>query len=220
MSTHGPARVLSLAALALSGCAFFGKSEPLSPRFYDPSVSSTASASSPATMRKELRLGRVVGASHLRERIAYRKSEQELGFYEQRRWTERPEAYVRRALARSIFQERGVLQVVSGVAPTLEVELTRFEEVLAPSHAVRIEAQVALLDVRSVRFERTFTAEQAISEDEFDAVAAGMSVALERVVAEISERVVAEIESGIPTTAEPDVMPATPNAPGPQPTVR
>ena len=66
--------LLSLAvAAALSGCALLGKSEPLVPRYFTPEYDGDAA---PAQPRSELRLrlGRVEGWSHLRERMAARNA--------------------------------------------------------------------------------------------------------------------------------------------------
>lgn len=189
-------QVTLLFCASLCGCAFFGKSEPLTPRYYTADVARPSGAPSASSApRPELRLGAVLGGSHLRERIAYRTGPHELGFYEQRRWTERPEVYVRRALAQALYEQRGLVQVVSGLAPTLEVELISFDELQKPSHAVRIEARVTLLDGRSVRLARVFTAEQPVQgeADDFAKVPDAMSEALTRIVDEIAERVVAEL---------------------------
>src|SRR6201989_40623 len=94
-------------ASALAGCALLGKNEPLVPRYYTPEYD--GDAPSPfARSDLELRLGRVEGWSHVRERMAIRSSNRELFYYEDRHWTERPEIYLRRALSRALFEERGV----------------------------------------------------------------------------------------------------------------
>lgn len=190
-----PTRVVLFAScLALSACSFFGKQEPMHPRFYDPEPHPTSGSARPEG-GKSLRLGHVLGASHLRERIAYHATQHEFGFYDRRRWTERPENYVRRELARELFERRGLTQIVSGAAPTLELELTDFSELREPLHAVRIEARVLLVDARNVRFEHTFVAELPVqkSDDEFAGVPAALGEALSHLVAEIGERVAKEL---------------------------
>jgi cholesterol transport system auxiliary component len=181
----------------LSGCAFFGKSEPLAPRYYDPEGPAKEVATTPPALGKpSLRLGHVVGGSHLRERIAYRVSEREVGFYDERRWTERPEDYLRRALARGLFEERAITSLVTGVGPSLDVELLDFSELLAPRHAVRVRARAVLVDQRTVRFERTFNVEEPVAggkDQDFTAVADAMARALTRTVDEIGDRVASEL---------------------------
>lgn len=181
----------------LEACSFFGKAMPMHPRFFDPEgelpsrTRALQHLGGPA-----LRLGHVVGSTFLRERIAYHVSAHELGVYDERRWTERPEDYFRRALARSLFEERGLTNVVAGVAPVLDVELTDFAELLGPTHAVRVRAQVRLVDQRSVRLERSFSVEQAVAKgDDFALVAAAMSLALERAVTQIADDVERELSA-------------------------
>ena len=204
-----PATYLWCAALA--GCAFFGKSEPLSPAYYSAEPAPEAAPAGPVAsstgdaFRPSVRLHRVDGAGHLRERIAYRTGPRELGFYETRRWAERPEVYLRRALARALFEQRGLVHAVSGGAPSLDVELFEFDEWRGPPHRVRVAAYVVLSEGRRVRFEHSISAEQAVSSDadegQFADVAEAFSVALGRVVDEIGDRVVAELRAPSPSEA-------------------
>ena len=126
----------ALAALAAwSGCALTSKSTPepiywFSPETVHPRLTSAAP---PSPTREAgaplLRLGRVTGADHLRERIVYRDEGHVVGFYEDLRWTERPEVYVRLEIARALFEDRGFDRALSGLAPTLDVELLAFDEI-------------------------------------------------------------------------------------------
>lgn len=180
-----------LFALSLAGCSFFAKQEPLHPRYYDPEPALATAGG--ARVGKSLRIGRVNGATYLRERIAYHESERELGFYERRRWTERPETYLRRTLARELFERRGLTQIASGIAPTLEVELTDFSEYKAPQHAVRARARVVLVEARAVHFEQTFDVSVAVEGKDFDGVPTAFSQALTQLVAQIGDRLVNEL---------------------------
>lgn len=177
-------------ACALEGCAFFGKSEPLVPHYYSADSGDTdAQQTAPQDEALALRLGTVLSAGHLHQRIAYRRSERELGFYQDRRWTERPEVYLERALVRALFREGGAAQVVSGPAPTLAVELLEFVEVREPRRAAQIRVRAILSDGRLVTLERTFSAQEAVTgnDDEFEAFAAAMASAIERVSDEVAE---------------------------------
>jgi cholesterol transport system auxiliary component len=204
-----PLVALRFAIPLLCGCSFFGKVEPLTPHYYDPETPITGGeASPPAPGRPSLRLGHVTGGSHLRERIAYRVSEREYGFYDERRWTERPENYLRRALARSLFEERAITSLVTGVGPSLEVELTDFSELLTPKHAVRVRARAVLVEQRTVRFEHTFTVEEPVAAgtEDFSAVADAMAIALQHTVDQIADRVFRELSlpaGGTVTPAAP-----------------
>lgn len=201
------------AYVSLAGCALTAKSEPLRPRYFSPeSIQQAARPLHAPAANLQLRLGRVVAGASLREQIAHRDSEHELGFYEERRWTERPEVYLRRALARALFEERGATRVVSGFAPTLEVELAAFEEIRAPQHAARMQAIAILHDERVGRLEQTITVERPIApaadarKDE--ALIRALSEALAQGVAEISDRVLAQV-AALQPAAEPTAIGAS-----------
>lgn len=181
-----------LCALSLFGCSFFGKQAPMHPQYFDPEPALVSSGGT-ATAGKSVRVGHVTGASHLRERIAYHESERELGFYERLRWTERPETYLRRVLARELFERRGLTQVTSGAAPVLEVELTDFSEYRAPQHAARARARVLLVDARTVRFEHTFDVQVPVEGEGFDGVPEAFSKALAQLVEQIGARLAEEL---------------------------
>ena len=184
-----------LVAIALSGCALLGKSEPRVPRYFTPEYDGDAAAS-PARSGLQLRLGRVEGGPQLRERMAARRSARELFFYEDRRWAERPEVYLRRALARTLFEERGVVESLSAGAVTLDVELIAFDEIERP-HVVRMQARVSLRDTRIGLLEETITVEQPVAEnagaDPADAVVDAFSQALRAGVTLIADHVIAKL---------------------------
>jgi cholesterol transport system auxiliary component len=221
MSATAPAfggRVAALVAAAtlLGGCALTSKSEPLLTRYFSPDYigappRQAVPTSSAGAGTGQLRLGDVRGGSHLRERILYRDRDEALGYYEQRRWTERPEDYLRRALARALFEERGMQRVVAGAAPTLEVELVAFEEIRAPRRKVRLEAVILLHDERIVRLEETVTIERPVrsqSEDDVGAVVRALAEALRLSVTYIADRVTAEVATMTP--AAPAAAPLSP----------
>jgi cholesterol transport system auxiliary component len=215
--------LVPLACSWLAACALFSKAEPLVPRYFTPEdsvVAATAAQNAGPTDGSDprrLRLGSVRGGSHLRERIMFRQTTHELAYYEDRRWTERPEAYLRRALARALFEERGLARVVSGSVATLEAELVAFEEIRAPTHTVRVQVIVTLSDDRVVRLQQTFTAEQPVQNarssgqrDDADAVVDALANALHQCVAQIADAVVAKLGDGLGDA--PVVAPARPAA--------
>ena len=184
----------SSSAIALSGCALLGKNEPLVPRYFTPEYEGdTPVAKGRAGL--QLRLGRVEAWSHLRERMV-RNSARELFYYEDRRWTERPEIYLRRALSRAFFEERGVIEALSTRAVTLDVELIAFEEMAQP-HQARMQALLQLRDDRVGLLEETITIERPVAKsdgaDEARAVVEALSQALHAGVSRISDRVVAKL---------------------------
>ncbi|MET0411803.1 MAG: ABC-type transport auxiliary lipoprotein family protein, partial [Polyangiaceae bacterium] len=140
-------------------------------------------------------LGQMGAASYLEERIAYRLSETELGYYDDRRWTEPPAEFLRRALGRELFEQRRLSRVASGAAPTLDVELVGFEELRYGASRARVTLRLSLVDERRVLLQRVITVEQAIPDgDEKEApvrVAVAMSKALSRAVTNVADDVVA-----------------------------
>jgi ABC-type uncharacterized transport system auxiliary subunit len=183
-----------LCTVVLSGCALLGKNEPIVPRYFTPEYQGDT-ATAPVS-QLHLRLGRVEGWSHLRERMAVRNAAREFSYYEDRRWTERPEIYLRRALARTLFEERGVVEALSGRAAVLEVELIAFEEVQEP-HQARLQARVVLRDDRTGLLQETITVEQPVAQtgeaDPARAVVDALSQALHAGVARIADHVVAKL---------------------------
>jgi cholesterol transport system auxiliary component len=204
---HGVAVLSALSALFVLGCALTSKGEPIQPRYYSPERSGAAekAASPPPGPVVELRLGHVTAASYLDERMVFRDSAFELGYYQEKRWTEPPEEYLRRRLERALFEERGLHHVVGGNAPTLEVELIAFEEIRKPRRTARVQVGVRLQDARLVRWEETLTVEQPVAEPSkagaADEVVEALGAALVLVVNRIAERVTSELTPITPPLA-------------------
>ena len=185
-------RLTLLFVLCATGCALLGKGDPQLSRYYTPEYDADAKAV-PARSDLQLRLGRVEGWSHLRERMAERRSTRELVYREDRRWTERPEVYLRRALSRTLFEERGVVESLAGRGFSLDVELIAFEEIEQP-HRARMQALLVLRDDRLGLLEETITIEQPVAKgEEGPAVADAFSLALHAGVTRIADRVVAKL---------------------------
>lgn len=183
---------------ATAGCALTGKGDPVIIHYYSPEPAS-AKARRPAQAPEEsgptLRLGRVAGGSYLEDKIAYRSSEHEIGFYDEHRWTEEPAEYLERALARELFETRGLTRVVSGRAPTLEVELVSFEEVMVPRHLARVRLILVLHDERDVGLQETLTFERPLPDKATVSTLAGaLGAAMNEAVASVGERVSARLE--------------------------
>ncbi len=191
---------LMLAATA-TGCALFSKGAVTEPRYFTPESSfrkqSLPQERPPSDLR--LRLGRVTSGAHLGERIVFRPSEQEVAFYDDRRWTERPVNALRRALTRVLFEEEGLGSVISGAAPTLDVELVRFEEVMAPPHRVRVLVALSVHDSRVVRLQEALDVERPITSTKGKAAAVAAAEAfgeaLDAAVREVAARVTAELST-------------------------
>ena len=177
------------------GCSFLGKSDALLPRFYTPESTTprpAGSAKSKSTDVPELRVGRVTSASDLKDNMAFRDGKHEVGYYDERLWTERPEAYLSRALGWALFEGGSLAHVVSGPAPTLDVRLLAFEEIRGTPSRVRIRIAVLLHDERLARLDETLTFEQVIvsqGKPSGEDVARALGETLTLAVQEIARRV-------------------------------
>jgi cholesterol transport system auxiliary component len=193
------ALAVSFLVATVAGCALTNKSDPLTPRYFSPERSGEAvrSGSKAPSTPAELRLGHVDGAAYLEDRLVFRDSSNELGYYEERRWTEAPEQYLKRRLSRVLFQEHGLRHVVLGSAPTLDVQLTAFEEVRVPTRVARVQIAVELHDERLMLWEETVTVDQPVpadrKDDPADAVVQALGTALRVAVDRIADRVVSEL---------------------------
>lgn len=162
---------------------YFSPEPPHAPRV----AVAVADAQAP---RPAVRLGRVRGAPGLRQRIAHRDSEYEVGFYDGRQWTERPEVYVRRALARELFEERGFERVTGGPGPTLDVEVLAFEELRMPHrHGARVELRYQLHDDSAALDERTITVDRPVRGASFNDFVRAISDALDEATDRIADRI-------------------------------
>ena len=160
----------------------------------------------------ELRLGAVTAAGYIGERFVFRESPYEVQFVDDERWTEKPESYVRRALARTLFTRRGVRQIVYGGGTTIDVDVVAFDEVRAPKHVARVEIVYRLSDDRVVRFTRSITVERAIEPATgaaaADAVVAALARALSDSVDRVADQTIAELR--VERLAEGDAAAVTP----------
>jgi len=202
-----------LVALTLTlGCALTAKGTALSPRFFTPETTGKVALAAPsepasklaAEAPLELRLGTVEAASYLEERMSYRVSASELGYHDDRLWTERPEEYVRRALATELFERRGVRRVISGSARALDVEVTAFEEQRGKAPQVRVGLRVLLHDDREALLEKSVVVEQPLApdagEEHAQRVAEAIGSALDAAVRRVGDDVVRGMSS--PRTAD------------------
>jgi ABC-type uncharacterized transport system auxiliary subunit len=92
-----------------------------------------------------LTLRHVRAPGYFSERIVWRRSDVEVGFYDDRRWSEPPAAIVERGLARELFVASGISRTEEK-APSLDVSVTGFEEVVTPEHEARVTLALLLRD--------------------------------------------------------------------------
>jgi hypothetical protein len=188
-------------AFAVCGCALLGKSDPQVPRYFTPEYDAETAKATPRA-ELQLRLGRVEGWQHLRERIVQRRSDRELVYRDDLRWTELPEVYLRRALARALFEERGVTESRGGRGPVLEVELIAFEEVAQPPGA-RFQALFTLRDERKSLLIETVTVDEPLAAAaEPRALAEAFSRALRAGVSRIADKTVQKLAEPVRRAGE------------------
>ncbi len=201
MRTVRSAVAVAAMCLAVSGCALTSKSDSVILRYFalDASNSSNPSAAGGArggSSPLQLRLGRVNAATYLKDRIAYRDAN-EVGYYDDLRWTEKPESYLRRALGRAFFEDRGIKQLVSGLGPTLEVELGAFEELRGAKHAVRVELIWLLRDDQVVSTQQSFVIERPLKTTKDVATPADIATALSGALDEGVQRIVTQVSTAL-----------------------
>lgn len=209
--------VALLLALSLpaAGCALTSRGATITPRYFSPTVEEKAGTAPPDAARApaaELRLGQIEAASHLEERMAYRVSPSELAYYEDRRWTEQPYEYVRRALEHELFERRQLRRVVTGAADTLDVELTAFEELRTPAPHVRLALTYVLHDERESVLERSITIERPLppgtDADRAERIAQALGATLADAVTRVSDAVTQDLRAvsapGDDETAPPE----------------
>jgi len=209
MRTNGwPLAAILLGLATLPACALLGKSQPLTPRYFTPEIASfTPRPAAEGLSERRLRLGRIQAGAHLRQRMAYRTSGEEIGYYDECRWTERPEAYLRRALSRYLFEVRGVSRATSGAAPTLDAELTSFEEIKDGEHRVRVQVVISVDDAEQGSIERTITVERNVRGDndpDPSPVVQALALALSAAVEQIGDVVVERLTQLPPASPTPN----------------
>ena len=197
----------AITASLAPGCgALSGKAEPGAPRFFslgrapdrpDGFAASPGAPGDPA----ELRLGRITGAPHLEERLVFRNSADEINYYRELRWTEPPEEFLKRLLERALFEERGLRHVVGGAGPTLDAQLTAFDEVRVPQHLARAQVAARLHDDHLVLWEETLTVDRPVVERKDGDLAAAtvdaLGRAMQAAVDQVADRVLRKLEERI-----------------------
>lgn len=202
--------------IALAGCALTSKSAPLPLRYFSPDVLTSPAddgvssqisrpvAAEPDALR--VRLGRITPSAHLRYSIVHREPGFELEPYEQLRWTERPDAYVRRALEHELFDDGQLVQAVAGRAPALDVEVIAFEEVRrGAQRSGRVELRYELTDDTAVLTRGVVTVERpargARIEDVVEAISSAMTLATRELARRIERACTVPAASGTTVSA-------------------
>ena len=185
-----------LAIALVAACSMVvPKGKPLEMRYFTPETAAARpSPAAAAAPRVALRLGRVIASADLRDAIVHRDSAVEVEPYQALRWTETPDAYVRRALARALFETRPFAQAVAGAAPALDVELVGFEEVRRGARSSgRVELRYELRDDRVVLARGTIAIERPSPSARIEDVVAAIGAALDAAAGEVAERVAVQL---------------------------
>lgn len=181
--------LLALGAAFLSACS----SSPEAPRFFSPPHEVPAPAQLTSVT---LTLAPSASGQHLGDRIMWRRSDVEVGFYDQERWTQPPARYLDRALSDSLFVAGGLRRSERG-GPALGVQLLTFEEVLLPNHQVRVELHALLVDPEGAALlERRFAATRAVASEDAEAMARAFGQALDEAVANLTREVLRALAKG------------------------
>ena len=142
-------RLAPLALLCLGAC--LTPSEPPPVRYFSVMPSALEAVAARELPESSRAVGRVVrlrqfrSAGHLQERWVWRRGS-EFGFADQLRWTDPPVAYLERALAHTLFEERGLRGSESNQAPVLDLELTAFDWIPGPQPEVHLALTLRLED--------------------------------------------------------------------------
>ena len=186
-------RTLLLCCLPLAGCLpGLGAGDPTPIRYFS-AEPARGTESVRVVDGLSLRLRRVTAAQHLRERMVWRASDVEYGFYETRRWTEQPLVWLESALSRELFEQHAVARSERASGHALDVHLVGFEEVLSP-HGARVAIDLRLVQAGAeVLLERRVERRVAIDRDDPAAVARAATRALGEAVAEAADAIVAAL---------------------------
>jgi cholesterol transport system auxiliary component len=180
---------LALVVMLTPGCALLSRGAAVDVRWFTPELPSRTQAAVEMQPAPELRLGRVTSGAGLGLRIAFGSGLYEIGYYDSRRWTERPEQYVRRALDRALFEGGAFQRALGDGAPSLEVDVLDFQEITGPmTHAARVALRVVLSTDR-VLLERTVAVSRAAAGTTFDSFVAAMAQALDAASREVARSV-------------------------------
>lgn len=171
------------APLLLAAC--LSKNAPIEPRYFDPRLPEASGDPAPPAA-KPVRLGYVTAAPYLRDRIAWRLAENEVGFDDLNHWAASPDLLVDDALKRYLVPENGFPRTDSANAHTLYVYVAAFE-VERSSKEVVVQLQATLHDPAGTLQRGVVEAKHAADIDDPRSVAQAAGVALSEAVRLLGE---------------------------------
>jgi ABC-type uncharacterized transport system auxiliary subunit len=178
--------IRAIAVVALVGCSLTQPVTPRELRYF--TLVTTMEATRPAPCAR-VRLGRVSASPAFGVAIQHRLSAVEVQPYETLRWSDPPEVYVRRSLARALFGSHPLDQGLTG-SPVLDIELVAFEHAAgAPAGTVTIAYQ--LRDDEHVVARGQVSTTRPAASHEIEAIVAAIGTALDATSEQLAEKVVA-----------------------------
>ena len=179
------------------GCALTSRGEDVHVVWYTPERTYRSVGIAELQRTCPLRFGRVTSGADLGPRIAFGDGMYKVEYYEARRWTERPEHFVRRAAQRALFEEGMFQRTLSAGAPTVDLELIDFEEINASAlHAARVAVRVVVTSDRRI-FEHTVETRHSVGGPSFNDFVAAMAAALEEAARQVA------IDTAVVTNCHP-----------------
>ena len=183
-------RALGIVLLLASACALTSRGESLQIRYFSAEPAMPAPATPVGRTVAQLRLDEVLESSSLDTQIMHRVSPVEAGSYDDLRWNEPPSRYVKRALAYELFELRPLEQILSGPAPSLDIQVIAFEQVATDGRpAGRVTLVYQLSGERAVLARGTVTKTAPARSAQIDDVVVAIRTAMMAAVVEISDRV-------------------------------
>ena len=175
----------------LAGCALTSKSAPIELRYFTPPARAVAHTA--ASERTPLRLGRVTFGALAGTRILHADSDVEVVPYETLRWSEEPDAFVRRALERALYDGQPLDQATDGSARTLEIDVLAFQEVRIGARRIgRVELSYDVRDDTHVIAHGVARAERDAGTG-IEGVVTAIGEALDAAAADVAARVTAAV---------------------------
>jgi len=185
-------RLAVLLAWGAAGCALTSKGQAVEVRWYTLEVP-RAEAANHLPAGPALRLDNVQSSPALGERIAWGDGRYQIGFYEERRWMERPARFVTSALQRALFRARGLRPTTEAAAPRVDVELVSFQEIRSDRvHAARVALHLQLL-AECAHVDATVVRDEPVIGSRFDDFVSAISRAVGVAANEAAERVEAAL---------------------------
>lgn len=200
--------LLFVVSVALSACALTSRAAPFEIRYFAPNVAArsvtTTSARASVTAPPKVCVRQITSSEFLRNPLVYRVSTYEVGSYDDRRWTEYPEVYLRRSLDHALFDGGRFVEGQPGRCPTLDVELLGFEELRrGDARAGRVQLVYRLFDGDRVVASEVVTIERDAGGTEPADIVAAIGTALEDATARLATGLEARFAAAASSVGSP-----------------